>query len=135
MIHEVLEWIGFVVDLVGIGILLIGFTKGVYVFLKKELDSLSSEKTLDDVFSLRCILGGYIILSLDFLIISDIVSSIIDPELNDLIKLGIIVLLRTSIGFFLGRDLMELHHSKKASEALNTDEGQLEHKTKKTALS
>lgn len=112
-IYEGLEWVEFVVDLFGILILIIGFIKGVYVFIKWEIDKLRGGDVYDDVMSLRSTLGWYIILSLDFLIISDIMHSIIKPEFNDLVNLGIIVVLRTSIGFFLGKELMELRHAEK----------------------
>ena len=110
-IYEALEWIEFVVDLFGIMILIIGFIKGVYVFIKWEIDKLRGGDVYDDIMSLRSTLGWYIILALDFLIISDIMHSIIKPEFNDLINLGIIVVMRTSIGFFLGKELMELRHA------------------------
>lgn len=111
LIFEVLEWIEFVVDLVGITILIVGFVKGIFIFIKWEVDNLKGGDIFDDIMALRSTLGWYIILSLDFLIISDILHSVIKPEFNDLINLGIIVVLRTSIGYFLGRELMELRHA------------------------
>ena len=113
LIYEVLEWLEFLVDIVGIGILCIGFAKGFYFFLKMEMDNITGSDTFDDILALRSTLGGYIILALDFLIISDIIHSVIKPDFNELINLGIIVVLRTSIGFFLGRELMEMRHSNK----------------------
>lgn len=109
-----LEWAEWIVDLTGIAILLIGFVKGFIVFVKWELDKLkgaSGSDVYDDVVALRSTLGWYIILALDFLIISDILHSIISPQFEELINLGIIVVLRTAIGFFLGRELMELRHA------------------------
>lgn len=114
LLYECLEWAESIVDLTGILILLIGFVKGVLVFLKWEIDKIKGAKgadVYDDVVALRSTLGWYIILSLDFLIISDILHSIISPQFEELINLGIIVILRTSIGFFLGRELMELRHA------------------------
>lgn len=113
---EILEWVEFIVDMVGIGILVLGFVKGCFVFLKMEYDNMMGSDTFDDILALRSTLGGYIILALDFLIISDIIHSVIKPEFNELINLGIIVVLRTSIGFFLGRELMELRHEHAAAE-------------------
>ena len=111
IVYVILEWIEYIVDLFGIGILFIGFLKGLFHFVKMEIDSLTGGETFDDILALRSVLGGYIILSLDFLIISDIIHSVIKPEFNELINLGIIVVLRTSIGFFLGREIMELRHN------------------------
>jgi uncharacterized membrane protein len=57
---------------------------------------------------LRRQLGTYILLGLDFYIVSDILHSMIRPELNELLSLGVIVLLRTTIGFFLGKEVAEI---------------------------
>jgi uncharacterized membrane protein len=78
------------------------------MFLLLELDRLRGKKDYEELFSLRNILGTYIIISLDFLIVSDIIHSVISPDTKELINLGIIVVLRTSIGFFLGKELNEL---------------------------
>ncbi len=43
------------------------------------------------------------------MIASDIISSVIDPELENLISLGALVLVRTVIAYFLGKELEELH--------------------------
>jgi uncharacterized membrane protein len=112
------EWAEYIADLVGIGILILGFLKGLVVFIKMEFDHLTGGDTFDDILALRSTLGGYIILSLDFLIISDIIHSVVKPEFNELINLGIIVVLRTSIGFFLGREIMELRHNDKMEKEL-----------------
>ncbi len=116
------EWAEFIADVVGIGILILGFIKGVIVFLKMEFDNITGGDTFDDILALRSTLGGYIILSLDFLIISDIIHSVVKPEFYELINLGIIVVLRTSIGFFLGREIMELRHNEKDLKKHKVDE-------------
>ncbi len=132
MVFEILEWIEYIVDLVGLGIIILGFLKGFYVFIRMEIDNFTNRETFDDILALRSTLGGYIILALDFLIISDIIHSVIKPEFNELINLGIIVVLRTSIGFFLGRELMELRHGKKEQteleEFIEEHESKSEHK-------
>jgi uncharacterized membrane protein len=78
------------------------------MFLRLEFDRLRGKKDYEEIFSLRNILGTYIIISLDFLIVSDIIHSVISPVTSELINLGIIVVLRTSIGYFLGKELNEL---------------------------
>ncbi len=116
-VYMLFEWVEYIADVVGISILILGFVKGVFVFFKMEFDNITGGDTFDDILALRSTLGGYIILSLDFLIISDIIHSVIKPELWELLNLGIIVFLRTSIGFFLGREIMELRHNKKIEQA------------------
>lgn len=104
----IFEWIEISADIIGIVILFIGFAKGLYMFILLEIDRIRGRKDYEELFSLRNILGTYIIISLDFLIVSDIIHSVISPDTKELINLGIIVVLRTSIGFFLGKELNEL---------------------------
>jgi uncharacterized membrane protein len=120
------EWMETIADLVGIAILVIGFIKGVFMFLRLEFDRLRGKKDYEEIFSLRNILGTYIIIALDFLIVSDIIHSVISPVTSELINLGIIVVLRTSIGFFLGKELNELR--KELKEESNESLKDLEHK-------
>ena len=104
----IFEWVEIAADIIGILILFIGFAKGLYMFVLLEIDRIKGKKDYEELFSLRNILGTYIIISLDFLIVSDIIHSVISPDTKELINLGIIVVLRTSIGFFLGKELTEL---------------------------
>jgi len=127
IVFVILEWIEYIVDLFGISILFIGFIKGLFHFVKMEFDSITGGETFDDILALRSVLGGYIILSLDFLIISDIIHSVVKPELEDLINLGIIVVLRTSIGFFLGREIMELRHNEQEQKEFDAKIGKDSH--------
>ena len=116
LIIEFFEWVEFAADIVGIAILVIGFLKGLIMFVQLEIDQLRRKKDHKEIFLLRNLLGSYIIISLDFLIVSDIIHSVVNPILEDLINLGIIVVLRTAIGFFLGKELNELKHQLKEND-------------------
>lgn len=52
-------------------------------------------------------LGSYVLLSLEILIAADIIDSIINPTFTDILKLGIVVIIRTIISFFLHREISE----------------------------
>jgi uncharacterized membrane protein len=117
VITLIFEWVEYLADIVGITILIIGFLKGVYMFIRLELDRLTGQKDYEELFQLRNILGTYIIISLDFLIVSDIIHSVLKPELTELLNLGIIVVMRTAIGFFLGKELHELRKELKVEES------------------
>jgi len=56
---------------------------------------------------LQFCLFTYILLGLDFYIIADIIATMLHPEWNELISLATIGLLRTTIGYFLGKELLE----------------------------
>ena len=57
---------------------------------------------------IRSQLGIYILLSLDFLITSDIILSIVDLSYEELIKLSTTIALRIAMGYFLGKEIDEL---------------------------
>ncbi|MBL7791988.1 MAG: DUF1622 domain-containing protein [Saprospiraceae bacterium] len=103
-----LEQIAQVIELLSTGILLWGFVKAMGYFLKTEWNIYRKTTTLSQLSSLRRQLGLYILLGLDFYIVSDIIRSMVHPDLNELLSLAVIVLLRTTIGFFLGREVAEI---------------------------
>ena len=67
---------------------------------------------VEGIRDLRLRLGSYILLSLEFIIISDVINTAISRDLDDLLGLGLLVLIRVTLSFFLGRELNEV----KASE-------------------
>lgn len=110
-LKSALEAISLGIDLVGISILLVGFIKGTILYVKSELQRPGGGSGVSLIQELRCKIGLYILLALDFLIASDIIHSTMNTELNDLYELGIIVLLRTAIGYFLSKEIQEIQQS------------------------
>jgi uncharacterized membrane protein len=110
-IENILEHLVQIIELISTAILLTGFGKAVFGFVKAEWRSLLRPKNPDGLSQLRLQLGTYILLGLDFYIVSDIIHSMIRPELNELINLALIVVLRTTIGFFLGKEIAEIEKS------------------------
>ena len=51
-----------------------------------------------------------ILIGLEFFIAGDLIKSIIEPNLNQVIVLAIIVAIRTVVGYSLGREIRELEH-------------------------
>lgn len=90
-------------------VLLVGFAKGMWGFLLHELKEMRTTTAagLEGITALRPMVGNYILLGLDFYIVSDILASMLHPEWQELISLAVIGLLRTVIGYFLGRELKE----------------------------
>ncbi len=93
-------------------VLLVGFAKGMWGFLLHEWREMRSteEVSLNGIAVLRPVVGNYILLGLDFYIVSDILSSMLHPEWQELVSLAVIGLLRTTIGYFLGKELAESSH-------------------------
>jgi len=59
---------------------------------------------------IRVSLGNYILLGLEFMIVSDIIHSFLQPDLMSLGQLGLLVVIRTMISFFLGKELEAVEH-------------------------
>ena len=59
-------------------------------------------------------LGGYLLAALEFMIVSDILHTVITRELEDLLFLGLLVVIRTAISFFLGLELKEVEAAESA---------------------
>jgi uncharacterized membrane protein len=51
-----------------------------------------------------------ILIGLEFFIAGDLIKSIIEPNLNQVIILAIIVAIRTVVGFSLNKEVKELEH-------------------------
>lgn len=93
-------------------VLLTGFAKGMWGFLLHEWRDLRMqvELPLETISKLRPMVGNYILLGLDFYIVSDILSTMLHPEWQELVSLAVIGLLRTTIGYFLGKEIAESNH-------------------------
>jgi len=104
----VLEMIAFAVDLVGIAILVFTALKFIAHYLRFEIKWLQGLDCVKGIRDMRLQLGSYILLALEFIIISDIIQSVISREVEDLLSLGLIVIIRVALSFFLGREVNEV---------------------------
>jgi uncharacterized membrane protein len=104
----VLQWIEFVsiwtAEIIGvfaIAIVIVGIISTAYGCTIKQ-------KGKYRINAVRMILGRYLLLGLEFLIAKDIILSVFDPTLEELISLGAIILIRVVLSFFLNKELKEL---------------------------
>ena len=104
----VLETIAIAIDLVGIAILIYAALKFIAHFLGFEIKRLRGLECIDAIRNMRLQLGSYILLSLEFIIISDIIQTAISVNVDDLLSLGLLVVIRVALSFFLGRELSEV---------------------------
>lgn len=112
MLKQTLEYLGLAIDVIGLAIILIGFVKALGAYVRSEVSRHASEMVFwTRIRQVRCGLGTYLLLGLEFMIAADIVHTLVDPELESLVVLGAIVLVRTVIAYFLGREISELHEA------------------------
>ncbi len=98
-----------IINVIGIAILIFGFGKELIIYLIAEFTGGVMQTPLRAIQKIRCQLGVYILLALDFLIASDIILSIVDLSMEELIKLSATIVLRIAMGYFLGKEVEELH--------------------------
>ena len=111
-IRSILEIIADWVEIFGVSILIYGFIKFFIKFFVTEFYKTPFRTPVSRLQEIRCEIGVYILLSLDFLIASDIIFSIADLSQEQLIRLSVMILIRTTIGFFLGKEINELEEKK-----------------------
>lgn len=102
---SILEILIGVVEMVSAAVLLMGFVKGIRGFLISEWNHFQQKADRINLLELRPVVGNYILLGLDFYIVSDILSTMLHHEWNELISLTVIGLLRTVIGYFLAKEI------------------------------
>lgn len=116
-IFSLFKEIAEVIDIIGIAILLFGFVKEFLKYIITEFKNGIVSTPIQPIQKIRCQIGIYILLTLDFLIASDIILSVIDLSMEELIKLAVTILLRITMGYFLGKEIDELHPNENNLEA------------------
>ncbi len=112
IIVEILSWLIVVYGLIGVIVISIGAGYSLFrffqcIFMRGFRDFGS---TLDRV---RIDLGRSIILGIDFLVIADIIETIIRRNYYDVGILAILVIIRTTLTYFLSKELVMLTENKK----------------------
>lgn len=117
-VFHVLEPITLFVDGVGYAILIFSVIKFVPRYLAFEFQRLRGLECAQRFRDLRIELLSHILLAIDFMVISDVIHSGLVRSRDSLITLGIFVLIRSLLAFFVGLDLKEIREE---SEPAKTD--------------
>ena len=107
-----LDWLMTILNLASIIILVFG----VFLVLKTLFDWRTLKKDYGQRNSrnaeIRKLLASYILLSLEVLVVADIIESVIKPTWTDILKLALIILIRTIISYFLNLEIEEQQRAK-----------------------
>lgn len=103
-----LEAVARYIDLIGIAIILYGIVLATVGFLRAEFSRISGQNSMLSCQHVRMQLGMYILTGVEFMIASDIIHTVLSRELVDLAFVSALVVIRTAISFFLGREIKEL---------------------------
>jgi len=107
-----LEFAAQSIDLIGIAILLIAALK---FLLRYAIFEFARSRGIESVFQIRDMrlcLGSYILLALEFMIVSDVIHSALSRTPDDFLILGVLVLIRSALSFFLSLDLKDMREEK-----------------------
>lgn len=102
-----LEWMTAALDLAAIVVMAIGAARFLIGFGAAEVRRPAAAR-LGGLDEERAALGRYILAGLEVMIVSDIVHTALSLALEDLVFLGVLVLIRSAISFFLDRELKDL---------------------------
>jgi uncharacterized membrane protein len=102
-----LEWVSAGIDIAAILLLVAGALRFAIGTLRAEAAGDASAR-IRGLNRERMELGHYILAGLELLIVSDIIRTALSLAVADLLFLGLLVLIRSAISFFLDRELREL---------------------------
>ena len=100
-------WLRLAIEAVGAGVIAIGVVLSVIGFARALL-----ARDRGEFIPVRLTLGRYLTLALEFQLASDILSTAVAPTWTQIGQLGAIAVIRTTLNFFLAREL------RAASEAM-----------------
>ncbi len=104
---DILEWAAVAIDLAAIALILIGAVRFILGVAAAEIARRGTER-VEKTNRQRIELGRYILASLELFIVSDIIHAALSLAFADLLFLGLLVIIRSIISFFLDRELEQL---------------------------
>lgn len=107
LFDPILHTVNVILNLFSIIVLVWGVVKAAIDFFRSEIRFSDRIKAAKMNNFIKNYLGTYVLLSLEILIAADIIESIINPTFNDILKLGIVVVIRTVISYFLHKEIEE----------------------------
>ena len=104
---EALEWLATIIDVAALALLVIGAVRFIAGYIASELRREREARVRRNNDS-RVELGRYILSGLELFIVSDIIHAALSLRFSDLLFLGLLVVIRSIISYFLERELEQL---------------------------
>jgi len=102
---EIVQQIASIISYVSLVIIAYGALIATVQFIRNELNRFNGRYSVERLNLVRMNFGYYLLIGLEFLIASDIIYTILDPDLQDLAVLGGIVVIRTVLTYFLNKEV------------------------------
>ena len=114
----ILDLIVVCLNLLSILVLVWGVVKAGFDFIRFEIKTKDRMSAARENNFIRNFLGSYVLLGLEILIAADIIETIIHPTFADIVRLAVVVVIRTVISYFLN---MEIEKALKDAQNNKTD--------------
>ena len=102
---KILNLFGTIISYFSIMIIVWGVVTSLYRFLLNEVSKADNKEKAYTRGEIRASLGSFILFGLEIRIAADIIDTIARPEINEIIILVAIVLIRTFISYFLQKEI------------------------------
>ncbi|MCB0728618.1 MAG: DUF1622 domain-containing protein [Ignavibacteriae bacterium] len=119
---EFIENFAFLISMISMLVIAYGSILAVFSFIRNELSRAKGKFSFVKLNSVKIDFGYYLLLGLDFLIASDVIRTIVENTLNDLTILGVSVVIRTVLSYFLGREITEDTNLRKEYQIIAEDQ-------------
>jgi uncharacterized membrane protein len=103
MYSDIVNYVALFFSIFGAILIVYGGLRAIYKVLKVEIWRESA-----DYNSIRIDFTSKIVLALEFFIAADLVRTIIQPDLNEVIVLAVIVAIRTVVGYSLDKEAKDI---------------------------
>lgn len=114
----ILDLIVVCLNLLSILVLVWGVVKAGFDFIRFEIKAKDRMSAARENNFIGNFLGSYVLLGLEILIAADIIETIIHPTFADIVRLAVVVVIRTVISYFLN---MEIEKALKDAQNNKTD--------------
>jgi uncharacterized membrane protein len=101
----IINYIAVSIGIGAVSVICWGVLLGLIEFVKLEIQRTGGIHICHQREMLRHHLGSYLLLGLELLIAADIVHTVIKPSLEEVAVLGSIVAIRTTLDFFLSKEI------------------------------
>ncbi len=104
---QFIEDFAFCISVLSMVVISYGSILAMLKFVQNELSRVRGRFSFKKLNTIKINFSYYLLLGLDFLIAADVIRTIVENTLQDLTILGVSVLIRTILSFFLGKEMKE----------------------------
>jgi len=107
-LYEAIEWLAVIVDVTAVFVMAWGFVMALFGLIRGSIGAADEAGRIRNLQKMRCALGVKIVFALELMIISDLIETVVNQSLEELYMVGVLVVIRTAISFFLNKEIQEI---------------------------